>query len=373
MSKDEITLNVKGKSFEGWTSVSIEKSLYQMTGVFGLAATDIFPGNAEKWGIAMGDECKVTINGQDIITGYIEDIPITYDAKNHNIQIGGRDKTGDLVDCSFTEKAKEWKGQTISKIIKDLCSPFDITVDVDDSVTSQANSKIPANESFSANEGDVVFDLIFKLCKHKGILPVSYGDGKLVLTGTGIETANDVLELGKNVKSGSITQSNRDRYQTYTVKGQGQKTSIFAGLAGNTVTEASSPVGQHLDDIILRHRPLVILSDFKVTRDWCQDMARWEATNRAGNSRSIEYEVQGWTQSNGEVWPLNALAKVKDSFLQANSTMLIAAVNFSLSNDEGTITRLILVHPDTFTLPPAEPIKKIKSGFDWITKLEAQN
>ena len=357
---NEILLNIKGKTFSGWTEVFVEKSLFQMTGSFGLSAVDISPENTKKLeGIAMGDECTVVIDDQIIITGYIEDISISYDSTSHDIQIGGRDKTGDLIDSSFIEPANEWKGQTIIKIIRDLCNPFAITVYVDDSVTEQANSKT-ANDTFKANESDVIFDLILKLCKDKGILPVSYGDGTLVLTGSGVEKTNDSLELGKNIKSGNITYSDLDRFQTYIVKGQGKKTDSWSTAV------AAQPSGQHTDDVIRRHRPTVVFLEGPGHSDLCKDRARWEAVNRAGLSRSIEYEIQGWVQLNGDIWPLNALVSVKDSFLKINSTLLIAALNFTRDNDSGTITRLILVDKSTFNLPPtAEPIKEIRGQFDW--------
>lgn len=360
-----ILLKVKGKTFGGWKAVNIEKSLYQMTGSFILGATDIFPGNAKKWGITMGDECIVSIGDQNVITGYIEDIPISYDATSHDIQIGGRDKTGDLVDCSFTETSKEWVDQKIITVIKALCNPFSIIVEIDASVTTKVNEKTP-KEQFKINEGETVFDTIFRLCKPKGILPISYGDGKLVLTRTGTQKTFDTLELGKNVKSGSISQSDKERFAEYIVKGQGEKNPF------NTVAEASGPKGTYKDVILLKSRParkIVIWPESSCTSGYCKDMAKWEGENRAGKSRSIDYEVQGWTQSNGEIWPLNALVKVKDSFLGINgTTWLIASVNFTIDNDSGTITRLNLVHPDTFNMPPYNPTEEMGTGFDWAPK-----
>lgn len=356
----EVVLRVRGKEFGGWTSVSIDKSLYTLTGAFGVKATDIFPGNPQKWGISMGDECSIAIDRQVVITGYIEDIPIEYDANSHNITIGGRDKTGDLVDCSFTETAKEWKNRSIVSVIRALCNPFDVTVDVDSSVTSQANYKI-ANETFKANEGDTVFDMILKLCKMKGILPVSYGDGKLVLTGTGIQTANDSLELGVNIKSANINQSDKDRFQTYIVKGQGK------GKDTKTLFVTAQPSGQYLDEVIRRHRPTVIFTETSCDTGYCKDRARWEALTKAGNSRRLEYEVQGLVQSNGEVWPLNSLVKVKDHFLNIDSTLLISAINYSVSDEQGSLTRLTIVHPDSFKLV-MNPTP-IKTGFDWAAGL----
>lgn len=369
---DEITLKVRGKAFRGWTSIFIEKSLYQMTGTFSLTGTNIFPGNARKWGIAMGDECKIIIDDQDIITGYIDDIPIMYDAENHNIQINGRDKTSDLVDCSFVQEGEdqenEWKDQKIIRIIEDLCNAFGIAVSVDASVEERVNEKIPHEGFFKANPGDTVFDLILKLCRMKAILPISYGDGWLHLTEAGTAKVKDSLQLGRNIKSGRITQSNRDRFSRYIIRGQGEKSET------NTASEAASPTWEYFDNVVERYRPLEILAEFKVTEGWAKDRVKWEAVNRAGSSRSIEYEVQGWTQSNGEVWPLNALINVKDKFLEINPKvpLLIAAVAFSLDEDLGTITRLTLVHPDAFKLPPdEEPIKSISSGWDWLVKLLA--
>jgi len=358
---NDIVLKVAGKTYGGWTSVIVEKSLYRITGAFGFATTDIFPGNIKKWEFSLGDACSVEIDKQTIITGYIEDLPISYDNSTHNVQVGGRDKTGDLVDCSFVQDAAEWKNQTILKIIKALCHPFDIDVVADASVASQVATKIP---EFKTNESDVVFDLIAKLCRMGAILPVSYGDGKLTLTRAGTAyKANDALVLGENIKSGSIEQSNKDRFQTYIVKGQGIGTDEKSLLE-----DVTGPVGQIRDNVILRYRPLVIFTETPCDIGRCLARARWEARNRAGASRSLEYTVQGWVQSNGDVWPLNAMVDVRDSFLGINDTLLIAAISFSVDDTSGTVTRLSLVHPETFELL-AEPIEDIEteadSGGDW--------
>ena len=360
---NEIVLKVANKNFGGWTSVRVEKSLYRITGAFGLAATDIFPGNMEGWGFALGDVCTVEIDGQTIITGHVEDLPISYDSGSHNIQVGGRDKTGDLVDCSFVESANEWKNQRMKHIIEALCKPFAIDIYVDNSVIVQACTKVP---EFKANEGDVVFDLIARLCRMFAILPVSYGDGKLTLTraGTAFKTY-DALELGKNVKSGSVEQSNKDRYQTYIVKGHGVGTD-----EKSLASDVTGVVGRASDDVILRYRPLIVFTETPCDIGRCLTRARWEARNRAGASRSLEYEVQGWVQSNGDVWPLNAMVEVRDSFLGIDCSLLIAAVSYSVDDLSGTITRLSLVHPETFDLL-AEPVKKIQTKADWRTRLTA--
>lgn len=350
---DEIVLNVKGRSFRGWTSVIVEKSMRQMAGSFGLSTTDIFPGEPEKWKIALGDECVVEINGQKVVTGYIEDIVIDYDKETHNIQFGGRDRTGDLVDCSFDDPAKEWIGLSIKEITERICTPFDIDVVVDSSVLEDANAVYP--DSVKANEGETAFDLITRVCLMKAILPVSYGDGKLTLTraGTGYKVY-DVLIPGKNILKGNLDNSNKDRFQTYIVKGQG------GGKDIKTIFDfITAPVGRATDNIINRYRPTIIFAEQKSDAGRCLKRAEWEMSNRAGASRSINYEVQGWTQSNGKLWPLNAMVQINDKILGAlNKSLLISDLSFSI-NESGTITRMKLVHPDTFRLFAKDPDEAI--------------
>ena len=354
---NDIILKVNGKSYGGWTSAIVEKSMFHMAGAFGFSATDIFPGQAVKWDIKLGMECTVEINGQTIITGYIEDIPIDYDATSHNIQFGGRDKTGDLIDCSFDGDNTEWNKLSVLKVCEQLCNPFKINVVADLTVKTEANKKWP--DSVKADEGSTVFDLIFDMCKVRAILPVCYGDGKLTLTRAQTNNkVHDHLELGKNIKRGRIEQSNKDRFQTYIVKGQG------AGNDNKDLYSTVSPGGRRTDDVIDRYRPIVIFTETKCDEGRCLERAKWEANIRAGKSRRLEYELQGWTQSNGEVWPLNSMVQIRDSMAGINDReLLIAGLSFNFDSESGTTTKMIVVDPNTFDLI-ALP-EKIKTGFDW--------
>jgi len=355
-----IILRIKDKQYGGWTGIIVEKSLYQMSGTFALKGTNIYPGDFEKWGFGMGDECQIAIDDQILINGYIEDINMSYDDKNHSIQFGGRDRTGDLVDCSFVEDAKTWTGQTILSVIKALCNSFNIDVEVDDSVQDQVNAKTP-NNTFTVNEGETTFDSIQRLCIMAGVLAVSYGDGKLTLTGTGSDITNDILELGINIKTGDIEQSNRDRFQKYIVKGIGKKQKAF----WKSAESVDQPKGKYIDELIFRNRPFILLAESGVEQKNLEDRAKWECVNRAGKSRTVFYEVQGWQQSNGDIWPLNTKVIVIDDFLEIDEKLLISNVRFSLDEDTGSITRLTLVHPKTFELPPYNPTKEISTGVDW--------
>jgi prophage tail gpP-like protein len=352
---NNIVLKIRENTYEGWTSIRVEKSLLNLAGSFSFAGTDIFPGEPRKWNFSMGDSCVIEIDDQVVMTGYIEDIDITYSENSHNIQISGRSKTADLIDCSWIEDVNEWKQQNIGTIIAALCEPFDIEIVIENSAFSGA---VTVLDTFKANEGDIVFDLISKLCKSVAILPIDNGDGKLTLTQAGTKLASDSLVLGDNIKTGTLRQSNKDRFSTYVVKGQDSDDPF------KELFSIANPVGTAFDTVVVRNRPMVILLETKGDAGKCQKRAEWERNIRAGNSRFIQYTVQGWTQKNGDVWPLNYLVQTKDDFLGSNTTLLIANLAISLEEGSGSLTEISLIHPDSLSIT-VEPLE-IKSEFDWF-------
>jgi prophage tail gpP-like protein len=364
MGDSEILLKVNGRVFTGWTDVQIEKSLMAVSGSFSLGATDVYPGAIKSLKISLGDACKVTVNNQIVIDGYIDEINVDYTDTSHNLQISGRDKTADLVDCSFTADVNEWKKQPISTVIPKLCEEVNVSVAIDSSVTTEVAEKLG---TIKANEFDNISDLIKNICKVHGILMTTYGDGKLVLTRAGSERATDVLQLGSNVKSGQITQSNRDRFSTYIAKGQGVGSDNILDANNN-----SSLSGTATDPLITRNRPRVIFLEKagQGEADYIK-RAKWEARIQAGLSRSLSYKLQDWVQSNGKIWPLNALVQVKDSFLGIHSTLLISKIIFSL-NDSGRLTQLDLVHPDMFAIDPFSTADVLSTQADWQSVAESK-
>lgn len=350
----EVSLTVRGKQFTGWKVAYVSKSLLQVAGTFGFSATNTFAYKPKSWNLRLGDSCKVKIGDQLMITGSIEDMPISYDKETHTIQVAGRDATGDLVDCSHVDLPNEYLGQTVAEIIVSLCDPFGISVVIDDTAAEAAAANV---EDFEYDQG-TVFEEISKLCRKKAILPVSYGDGKLTLTRVGSSHTKDSLTLGVNIKAGVLDQSDRDRYSYYIVKGQGK----------------DAPYSDWEDDVMKDkdiYRPLIILAENEDSIAECRDRAEWESRVRAGQSRKIQYEVQGWTQSNGVVWPLNSLVRVKDVFFGIDDTMLISDLQFNINNESGTTTKIGLVFPETFELR-VEPVKEIKTKYDWRAALTIQ-
>jgi prophage tail gpP-like protein len=366
---DRIVLKVGGGRYEGWEAIKVERSMAQVSGAFGFKATDIFPGQSEKWFIRMGQECSVEVNDQVLITGYIDGVNIAYDSNNHTFEVQGRDKTGDLVDCSPDPDSagvkNGWKGVSVLAIISEICAFFKVEVVVDPLVSSDLKETVERATGeilFKINEGESAFETITRLLSSKAVLPVTYGDGKLTLTRVRYEHINDYIVSGMNVKAGSYEASDLNRYSVYVVKAQSIGTDLHSL---DTVVHV---LARYNDPYIKRTRPIVVMMDKSAVTSEARDRAEWEARIRAGKSRKLSYDVVGWTQSNGDLWPINKCVVVQDAFLDVEGSYLIEGVAQTYDDQMGRITQLTLVPPDTYDLTRLA-LKVKKEGVDLDPKL----
>lgn len=94
-----------------------------------------------------------------------------------------------------------------------------------------------------------------------------------------------------------------------------------------------------------------------------QARASWERSTRMGKALSATYTVQGWRQSNGQLWKHNMVVRVVDPIIGFDRDMLIAEITYSLS-DQGVTTKMLVGPPDGFEPEPDDSHKnrKLKMG-----------
>jgi prophage tail gpP-like protein len=350
----DVFLRIGNNDIEGWENLHIRKSMNEIACSFGFSTSDFSVGNFSKWGFKIEDVGEVYINDTLICTGYIDEIPVEYTSDNHFIQFIGRGKPSDLIDCNFVESTNEWKNETALNIIKALCSPYDISVEVDTTVTNVVSELIP---EFKASEGEFVYNLINELCKDLNILPFDNPDGKLkLMRATTNDYTNDPIQFDGNTSKAKIIQSNVNRYSQYIVKGFG------IGTDNKTLEDYIIPSATVNDTIVTRYRPLVIFADRPTDKGKCENRANYEARVRAGNSRGIIYEIPSFVQTNDEVWQINKLTKVKDDNLGIEDTLLISEIDYIESPTEGQKVMINVVDKDTYSGTTDEI--NIKTGFD---------
>ena len=103
MSK--ILLEVNGVRYDGWTEVTVSKSIENLCGSFDFSTTvKESAGLVIQNDLKAQDEVKIFIDDTLILTGNIESLSISYSTSDHSIRVSGRDKTGDLIDSSIVQK-----------------------------------------------------------------------------------------------------------------------------------------------------------------------------------------------------------------------------------------------------------------------------
>lgn len=345
---DRPILQIGDQRFEGWTGVQVERALDSLAGSFSFGMTERWPEQPEKWVIESGAPCEVFLGGEPLMRGWVDEGNYSLSADDHPIDISGREVTCDLVDCSAIHKSGSWNGQTLEKIAAELVSPFGISV---------AASATPgaAFGKFALQQGESVFDALDRMCRMRGVLPMTTPAGQLRFDRPGRARATYGLEVGVNAITARRRTSARDRFSQYLIKGQ----AAGADVSGS----AARPTAKASDQGVTRHRPMLIVNSEQSTQASLEERARWEATVRAGRSEEVQVEVRGWRADNGALFALGELVPVRAPVLGVDDELLVKALRHS-DGDQGMRTLITLCPPEAFsllTLPEPKPKTKAKA------------
>jgi prophage tail gpP-like protein len=337
---DPVVIKIGNEYWDKPSDMRIDLSVENIAGVFSLAFPQ-FIGNAIFKKInKMGAAAQILIGDVPVINGFIESIRVVNQMGNRRVTMSGRDKTGDLVDCSFVGTPNEWKKQTVLNIIKDLCAPFGIAVVASGSAASAASAII---ETYKATEGVAIFSLISQLCVDNSVMPISIGDGKLTLVrAEDAQQISDKIENPGNVIAAEFVADDMDRFSAYTVRGQGIETPEKSLDAFLQVS------GAFADAIVSRTRTKMMFPENPATNEKCIARAKWEAKYRAGMSRQFEYTVGNFLRANGKPWSINSLISVSDDNLKYDNSLYCHGVSFQ-RNGAHDRTMLSLAPAYTFT------------------------
>jgi prophage tail gpP-like protein len=351
--KSTLTLNIGGASYEGWTAVTVTLSMENLSGSFQLTLTD--PGGSGATSIRPNDPCTVLINGQLVITGYVDKVTPSFDAESHQLVITGRDKAGDLVDSSVVNGTGQYKKQKIHSIVKNVAEPFGVNVE-----NKSGGGADKTLETFNVDQGATAFETIQKLAKKGGFLAVSDGKGGIQLTRAATEMMGTALVQGVNILSANCDYDASQKHSAYHVKGQRQ------GKDNDPVKKIARNKAVVDNEFVNRYRPLLIVADGQADEKDVKDIANWEATIRAAKATKAEITVVGWQENpgSGSLWGINRLVRVESSWLGMNDTMLISSVKFTL-DENGEQATITLTSKDAFKEGGSGTKKKAgKAGAD---------
>lgn len=342
MSK--VALKVNGREYEGWTDVSIVRTIEAVAGAFRVSASERRAGNQLPWPINPGDECTVLVDGFPVLVGHVEEQGVSYRAEDHSVSFSGRELTGDLVDCSVFGATSQYMNVPIRNILIEICAAFGIPVRVDFGIELP-----PPQFAFSLNPGESAFEAIDRLCRLAGVLPISDGMGALRITKIGSERALTPLVEGANIRDAEMRRDQKGLFNRYIVTGQHPGSDQFYGSG------AASVYAEARDRSIRESRQIVIRGEAIMYPAIAQKRAEWESAVRAARAGQVKVTVQGWKQQSGQLWPVNGIVQVKAPRLGIDGPMLITEAQFGANDREGETTQLRLMRPDAYLPEPEVP------------------
>lgn len=337
-----VSVIINNKKFTGWETIYISSSLDAAAQTFDIGLLNTH----ETHEIIPGQLCKILIDDETVLTGYIGRRGRKISTSEKSMFITGRDKIGDLIDCSIEKKSGTWRNVTILDIASEICKPFGISV-------SMGKHASPGDKfiKFSLQDGETAFSLIERLCRQRSLLPISTPEGNLLLDVPRSTYADDALVYGSNIKVIDELIDYDVRFSTYTVKSQNDgggdswSASTVTGLKGTSKDKALS-----------RYRPLVMHSESKGSLASLKKRAAWEAVVRFGRSLSYTIVTPTWKQTSRALWKRNMLVDLICEDLSLDGTFIISGVTYTLTPAEGHNTTLTLRHQDAYTPNPSGEI-----------------
>lgn len=347
-----VTLSAGGHDYGGWKDVSISAGLERQARDFTVSITWKWPGGGDvPVRIRQGEAVEVRIGQDLLLTGYVFSTPIRYDGQSITLSIAGRSKTADLVDCAAINTPGQWRGQSVQKIVEALAGEYGIKVVNESAVTLGL-------DDHSIEPGETAFESIDRLLTLSRLFSTDDGRGRLVIASPGTAgRAVDKLEMGENILEGDAALDFSNVFSEYITRGQRSGSDESFGVAATEVEAAL------VDERVTRRRVKVIHQSGQMTAKLANDRVLWERANAISKALAIHYTVQGWRQSNGQLWRHNMIVTVVDPLIGLERDMLISEISYELS-ESGTLTKMTVAPPDGFLPEPNDAYerRKLKKG-----------
>lgn len=325
-SGDHLALIVDGTQYTGWTGATVRRSLEEAASSFSLDLGLKGPQTETPLVVRPGSRCELWARyeskpGDLLLTGYVDDLSIGYDARSHGVSVTGRSLTADLIDCTQIAGVASYAGANAGQIAKWLADGYGVGVSVDAGVDLGA-----VLDTFGLEPTEPCIDAIQRAAASRGLLVTDDADGSLVLTRAGGagEAVTDLRTGTPPLLAASVNCSQAGIYTEYLVISQKPS----KATAGSEQQPHSFGIAR--DDTLTRRRVLVLDAESAETPETATTRAKWEAATRAGRATQIACTVRGWRQTDGgPLWVPNQTVVVSDDYLGLDGVFLVVAVAYT--------------------------------------------
>ncbi len=340
-----LAIQLNGKLYKNFTEVTATSNMEAAASSFIVKSTvGISNARANLSPIRAGDFVEIIADGKfTILTGYVDEEGIEYDAKTHTVTAKGRSKTQDLID-STVGAIKEYENANLLDIAKEVAADFGIEV------VSEAGNIKPFPDIASAQVGQTGFKFLELLARKRQVLLTDDSLGRLVLTRASTELSlnslkNIVGNLDNNIKKGSRSTNIANLFNEYIAQSQGNPIDASEFQTPQDLSEAA---GFAIDQEIRDVRRFEFYTEETTESFTLKDRAAWELSIRRARNFAYNCTVQGHS-FNELLWKPNILHQIDDEFAAIFGQYLCKMVVYKYSL-EGSTTELTFATKNAYTL-----------------------
>src|SRR4029453_16465072 len=109
-----VSVRIGGRDYVGWHAVTVHRGLEEASASFSCSVSERTPGvRLEPWVLAPGAPCAILVDGELVITGYIDTYSPRFDANSHSVEVRGRPRTAAFVDAAATRPGAQSRHTTL--------------------------------------------------------------------------------------------------------------------------------------------------------------------------------------------------------------------------------------------------------------------
>lgn len=361
-------IEVKGKQYSGFMAMTAKISIDTLCNSFSLQSG---PGVNAKIPFSIDDECVIYVDGEPVVTGFIEIINGYGDSSSAILNVIGRDKTCDLLDSSIGTLADIKPPMSLKRVVELVISHIGSDIDVQD----MAGAFFDQGEDLIAPEpGDNAFEFLEKIARKKSVILSSNSEGDVVLYSANAKNIkasviNKPTDPGHNVLTYSFEYNKTQRFNRYESVGN-VNINLLQLLGKIQPSKVVDQRGFVTDKSVREGRQFIIARENPGSSSSMSDRATWESDFRRARSRQYSATLSGYRNQVGDIWTPNTIIKVVDERAAIDDYMLINYVTFRFDQD-GRKTELGLINKDAYKLKIAEPQEQ-KTGIQLLEQAYAE-
>ncbi|PWD89603.1 hypothetical protein DC081_09135 [Ignatzschineria cameli] len=355
--KPKVELYVGGGIYTGWKGVEIYLDLETLAHYASLQCAYTIQDGVT---IQNGEECELKINGELVLTGYIDRTEHSVQGDSFDLNIEIRSKTADLVDCSAGYN--QIKDRSAQAVAEEICKPFGIQV-------KWESQRSPKQITWKIEPADTCFDVLTMIARECNMILTTNGAGDVVFTDAGTENVG-TLTLGKEILSLSVVDDWSDRFSDYICVGDNQSYRDDWIGGDETVIKKGSVRTTIKDEEINRYRPTMLMTDDVANGQNTKEMAEFERDRAISLGKEITVRVRGWYHLIG-LWEINKRLNIMALPIIVAEDWLITSTTLLLNHDDGYVAELHVAPPEgygskMYGAAPKSDGKKGSGKVQWI-------